>query len=50
MSWKKELLIRVVDLEMVSLKYEEEIYELKKRVETLEKNVVKKTTRKTVKK
>lgn len=46
MSWKKDLLIRVVDLEMVSMRYEEEIYDLKKRVEALEKNVVKKTTKK----
>lgn len=50
MLWKKELMVRIVDLEMVSAKYEEEIDKLKKKIAKLEKPVVKKTTKKTVKK
>lgn len=43
---KRELLVRIIDLEMINLKYEEEIIDLIKRVEKLEKPAKQKVTKK----
>lgn len=43
---KSELLVRIIDLEMINLKYEEEIIDLTKRVEKLEKPAKKKVIKK----
>lgn len=45
-GWKKDILIRIIDLENQCIDYEEEIINLKKKVTVLENNVVKKTTKK----
>lgn len=54
LAWKKDILIRVIDLENQCIEYEDEIFNLKKKVDALEKpsKSVKKTSAKsaTVKK
>ena len=47
---KSELLLRIIDLESISSKYEDEIDELKKKVKKLEKAVKEKDVKKTAKK
>lgn len=48
---KRELIIRLVDLEMQCIRYEEDIRELQLKLQKLEgKKTVKKSTKKTVKK
>jgi len=47
---KREILIRLVDVEMECMHYEEDIRELQLKVEKLENKGKKKTTKKTVKK
>lgn len=47
---KSELLLRIIDLESVSSKYEDEIDALKKKVKKLEKVAKEKDVKKTTKK
>lgn len=47
---KSELMLRIIDLEMLSSKYEDIIDDLDKRLKKLEKPKIKKTTKKVVKK
>ena len=47
---KSELMLRIIDLEMLSSKYEDLIDDLDNRLKKLEKPKTKKTTKKVVKK
>lgn len=47
---KGELLLRIIDLESISSKYEDDIDELKKKVKKLEKAAKEKDVKKTAKK
>lgn len=47
---KSELMLRIIDLEILSSKYEDIIDDLDKRLKKLEKPKTKKTTKKVVKK